>query len=162
MKNIYIRIRSALLIFVVFISVIGFQYASAQTLEPVTSTADTKLETVTPDVKTDTAVVTNPAPAPQKPVAKVSSKSPIIKTEKTPYGNSITITYPENYSGEVSTSFDGNEWQTNTKEYTEEDMKKMQDDIKKRQEAMQKYFEAQQKFFAEMWSNWPKFPVFPF
>ncbi len=90
------------------------------------------------------------------------NKEPIVKTEKTPYGNSITISYPENYSGEVYTSFENGQWKTTTKQYTEEDMKKTQDDIKKRQEAMQKYFEAQQKFFKEMWSSWPKFPVFPF
>jgi hypothetical protein len=97
-----------------------------------------------------------------------STQNPVIKTEKTPNGNSITITYPDNFSGEVSTSFQNGEWKTNTKKYTEEDLQKMQDAMKQRQEALRKYLEAQQNFFKELWGTstdtpfFPRLPLFPF
>ncbi len=165
MKNTHIRIRSVILIFVLFMSFLTHTTAHAQTLEPAQDVAIKDDTASSP--KTDQAVDTVATPTPPIPSSTVStvksdSREPVIKTEKTPYGNSVTIIYPENYSGEVSTSFENGQWKTTTKQYTAEDLQKMQDSMKKRQEALQKYFEAQQKFFQDMWSNWPKFPVFPF
>lgn len=159
MKKRRSHIFSALLIFVVFMSVIGFRHASAQTLE---ASQEATADVIVPVIQKDTPVSESVTTVAPKPVVKTDQKGPIIRTEKTPYGNSITITYPQNYSGAVTTSFDGSEWKTDTREYTEEDMQKMQSQMAERQTAMRKYFEEQQQFFENMWKSWPRFPVFPF
>ena len=83
------------------------------------------------------------------------STQPDIKTVKTPYGQSVTITFPQNYSGEVTSSFDGASWKTQTKQYTKADIDAMNKKIQAQQQALQKMFEAQQQFFQQFWSSWP-------
>jgi hypothetical protein len=85
------------------------------------------------------------------------SAEPDIKTSQTPFGQSIVVTFPQNYSGEVTSSFDGTSWKTQTKKYTQTDIDAMNQKIKKQQEAFQKMFEAQQAFFQQFWSSWPSF-----
>jgi hypothetical protein len=91
-----------------------------------------------------------------QPIASFAdTNQPDIKTTKTPYGQSVIVTFPQNYSGEVESTFDGTSWKTQTKQYTQTDIDAMNKKIQAQQEAFQKMFEAQQQFFQQFWSTWP-------
>lgn len=90
-------------------------------------------------------------------ISLAQNTEPDIKTSQTPYGQSIVVTFPQNYSGEVTSSFDGTSWKTQTKKYTQTDIDALNQKIQKQQEAMRKMFEAQQAFFQQFWSSWPNF-----
>ncbi len=96
--------------------------------------------------------------------ASIPTSEPVVKTESTPNSNFTSVTLPENYNGEVTTTCDGNVCKTNTRKYTEEEIKKMHDDAFAQQKAMQEYMIAQQKYFDSIFKNpspFPRFPLFP-
>jgi hypothetical protein len=83
----------------------------------------------------------------------VNSQEPTIETSKTTNGSSVKITFPNEYSGSVTTTFDGKEWKSYTKKYTKEDIKKINEQIEAQNKAWQEYFLAQQRFFENIWKN---------
>lgn len=92
------------------------------------------------------------------------ASEPVVKTESTPNSNVTSVTLPENYNGEVTTTCENNVCKTNTRKYTPEEMQKMHDDALARQKAMQEYMIAQQKYFDSIFKNpspFPRFPMFP-
>jgi membrane protein implicated in regulation of membrane protease activity len=91
------------------------------------------------------------------PARTFAETEPDIKTSQTPYGQSVVITFPQNYSGEVSTSFDGTSWKTQTKKYTQADIEAMNKKALEQQRAIQKMIENQRKLFEQIWSSWPSF-----
>ena len=91
----------------------------------------------------------------QPAISLADSSQPDIKTTKTPYGQSVTVTFPQNYSGEVQSTFDGTSWKTQTKQYTQADVDAINKKIQAQHQAFQKMFEAQQQLFQQFWSSWP-------
>jgi hypothetical protein len=82
---------------------------------------------------------------------------PEIKTTQTPFGQSIVVKFPQNYSGQVTSTFDGTSWRTETKKYTQADIDVMNKAIEEQQKTFQKLFEEQQKFWQQLWNSWPSF-----
>lgn len=90
------------------------------------------------------------------------TSEPKIQTNQTPFGQSIVVTFPQNYSGQVVSTFDGTSWKTETKKYTQADIDSMNKKIQEQQKALQKYLQDRQKFWQQFWStDFPTFPIFP-
>ncbi len=93
-----------------------------------------------------------------------SATTPVITTSSTPSGGtSLDVQFPSNYSGEVTSTFDGTTWHTVTKPYSAADQAKIQAQIKSQEQSFDQLFAQEQAFFTQqqqlMDSFWKNFPT---
>jgi len=90
-----------------------------------------------------------------------STSQPIIQTSNTANGSSLSVQFPQNYSGEVTSTYSPTSgWQTTTTPLTQAQITAMNQQFTKEQQQMEQFFQEQQQFFEEqqnffnsLWGN---------
>ncbi len=91
--------------------------------------------------------------------AHADSTSSQVGPQITQNGSSLTVAFPQNYSGEVTSTYDSQKgWQTTTKPFSQSDIDAMNKQFADQQKQLQAFwksqddfFAAQQKFFDSLW-----------
>ena len=90
-----------------------------------------------------------------------SSGQASLGPQITQNGSSLMVSFPQNYSGQVTSTYDPQKgWQTTTKQFTQADIDAMNKQFADQQQqldafwkAQDDFFAAQQKFFDSLWTT---------